>query len=427
MRLLINAVGLRAGGGLTVGLNCLRGIRHARPDYEIKALVPAKTGYEELCSTLSIPCETFTKGPFYPAWRVWFDQVQVPRLSRQWSADVVFALNNQAAWGVSCAQAVLFHNPYFIYPAADWPPLLTRFERLSLLLQRRLFASTAPRCASVIAQTTVAAKRLETQYGITPSRLAVVPNVVAAAHDGAETRRGALLAAGMREAAAGRVSALTLARYYPHKQLEFILRVAGRLRDLNDRRFVFFITIAADQHRGARALLERIEAERLERDIVNIGPVGHEELRSAYAAADVCFLPTSLESMSGSYVEARHYQRPVVTTERDFAREVCGDAAHYFAAGDVEGAITQLRTAAVMPRYLEAPAPAHRPWLDLGRDLAEIIDSIGISRGSPGREHACRQVHGEQGCSCIRQQHALRDTSDPAPGAKHWQHDEQGR
>ena len=70
MRLLMNAVGCRAGGGLTVGLNCIRGIRQARPAYEIMALVPAGHGYEALCESLSIPYRAFPRTLGYAAWRL---------------------------------------------------------------------------------------------------------------------------------------------------------------------------------------------------------------------------------------------------------------------------------------------------------------------------------------------------------------------
>ena len=138
MRLLINAVGLRAGGGLTVGLDCLRGIRETRPDYEIMALVPTGCGYEEQCATLEIPFKSFRTGPLYKLWRLWFDQVQVPKVARKWSADVLFSMNNQAAWAVSCPQVVLLHNAYSIHSVAEWWSLLGSFDRSSLLLQRAL-------------------------------------------------------------------------------------------------------------------------------------------------------------------------------------------------------------------------------------------------------------------------------------------------
>lgn len=378
MRLLINAVGLRAGGGLTVGLNCLRGIREARPAYELRAFVPAHHGYEDLCRELSISYQACDVGPLYPAWRLWFDQVQVPLAAWKWSADVLFAMNNQPAWTAPCPQLVLFHNPYYIYPSADWPRQLSPTERASLLLQRRLFAASAPRCAYVAAQTTVAARRLRDQFGIDPARLAVVASAVAPEHHGDAPGGGELIAARMRQAAGGRIGVLTLARYYPHKDLEFVLRVARRLRELGDRRFVFFITVAADQHPGARALLQAIEQQGLSAEVVNIGPVAYDQLRETYQAARVCFLPTVLESLSGTYLEALQYRLPIITTDRDFAHATCGSSASYFPPGDVEVAIELLRAATTAaPRdQLLATAPAPRPWLEVGREVAALIDAI---------------------------------------------------
>ena len=336
MRLLINAVGLRAGGGLTVGLNCLRGIRQLRPDYDVLALVPAREGYEELCVSLDIPYRAFACRPGYAAWRVWFDQV------------------------------LMFHNPFYIYPIAEWWPLVSPFDRASLLLQRGLFALSARRCARVIAQTSVAAKRLHQQYGIDAGKLSTVPNAVAREHDQAESEAGARLAARMHGAAAGRVSVLTLSRYYPHKDLEFVVRVARTLRETGDRRFVFFITIAPDQHPGAQALLDTIAREGLQDEVVNLGPVGFGELRSVYGASRICFLASVLESMSGAYLE-------------DFARAACGAGGRYFAPGNVEAAIEQLRRAAASGcsqvasgAHLAAP----RPWADVCRDLVAILDSV---------------------------------------------------
>lgn len=389
MRLLINAVGRRAGGGLTGGLNCIRGIRQVRPDYEIMALVPGGHGYEELCARLSIPHRAFAKTRGYAAWRLWFDQVAVPLAARRWRADVLFTMNNQPAWAAPCPQIVLFANPYYIYPAAGWPPLAP-FDRASLRLQRLLFAVCAPRCACVAAQTAVAARRLQEQYGIDPSRVAIVRNAVAAEHDEPETEAGRRLASRMREAAGSRVPVLTVARYYAHKNLEFVVRVAQRLRETEGPRFVFFITIDPDQHPGARAVLETIERAGLGGDVINLGPLGYGELRSVYQAAQICFAPTVLESMSGSYLEALHHQLPIVTTDYDFSRDACGSEALYFPAGDVDTAIRLLQTAAASPprRQEDARHAKPRPWTDVCRDLTAAIESI--ARSAPAPDSAVR-------------------------------------
>ena len=41
-------------------------------------------------------------------------------------------------------------------------------------------------------------------------------------------------------------------------------------------------------------------------------------------------MPTLLESFSGTYVEAMYHGKPILTSEIDFARDICGDAAIYF-------------------------------------------------------------------------------------------------
>ena len=42
------------------------------------------------------------------------------------------------------------------------------------------------------------------------------------------------------------------------------------------------------------------------------------------------FLPTLLETFSASYPEAMKMERPILTSNLDFAIDICGDAALYF-------------------------------------------------------------------------------------------------
>ncbi len=91
-----------------------------------------------------------------------------------------------------------------------------------------------------------------------------------------------------------------------------------------------FITISAEQHPGARRLLNQISALGLEESIINVGAIPLSELESHYHKVDAILLPTLLESFSGTYIEAMHFGTPIITSDRDFSREVCGNAALYF-------------------------------------------------------------------------------------------------
>ena len=112
--------------------------------------------------------------------------------------------------------------------------------------------------------------------------------------------------------------------------------------------------------------------------MINLGPIDYTELRSVYTGARVCFIPSVLESMSGSHVEALLYRLPIVTTDRDFSRATCGAGARYFQQDDVDAAIEQLQAAADSSGRAawsqDAPPPPHR-YLDVCRDIVAIIDS----------------------------------------------------
>ncbi|HVL69162.1 MAG TPA: glycosyltransferase family 4 protein [Vicinamibacterales bacterium] len=376
----MNAVGLRTAGGLTFGHNCLAGIRLTRPYYEIHALVPAGKGYEALCERLSISYEAFPHTAWYPVWRLWFDHWSAPATAWRRGADVLLTLNNQPAAWSACPQIVVFQNPYYIYPVREWWRLMTSFERASLLLQKSLFGRTARGCAHVFTQTSVANRRLREQFGLPPERLGILPNTVSLEHEGEETPSGRAVARRMADAANGRIAVLTLARYYPHKGLEFILAVARRLKARGDRRFVFFITVEAEQHPGARALLAAIEQQGLTADVVNLGRIRIDELRSVYPRADICFVPSILECMSGSYLDALYFGLPIVTTDRDFAREVCGDRAEYFPPGDAEAAITLLVHAAERPRAAAPVGLQRHAWQEIWDRLAHVLESAAALR-----------------------------------------------
>ena len=51
-----------------------------------------------------------------------------------------------------------------------------------------------------------------------------------------------------------------------------------------------------------------------------------------YASVDACFMPSLLETFSANYPEAMSTGRPLIASDLDFARAICGDAAKYFAA-----------------------------------------------------------------------------------------------
>jgi glycosyltransferase involved in cell wall biosynthesis len=381
MRVLLNAIPLAVGGGRTIGLNLIRSLPPLRSDYDFLALVPEGRDYLGVCEEAGIESRVFPRRPGYALWRIWFDQVGVQQLAQSWGADVLFTLGNLGPIWPRLPHVLLFQNAYYIYPWSEVRPFLSYGEALAVRLQRLLFGLSLRRVSAVAAQTGVAAARLREAFDVPRTRVAVLPNAIDMGVESTAKTDDSKLA-GLRDRAGDRLVVLTLTRYYPHKNLEFVIRTARRLRDYGDDRLVFYITVDPRQHPGAARLVQEIERDQLEDWVVNLGPILADGLALVYQAADILFFPTLLESFSGTYLEAMHHGLPIVTSNRDFARECCGDAALYLDPHDVEAAVRALQSLAGNSELREGISAAGRVrvramarrWSEIAEQAATLVD-----------------------------------------------------
>jgi glycosyltransferase involved in cell wall biosynthesis len=133
----------------------------------------------------------------------------------------------------------------------------------------------------------------------------------------------------------GKTVLFCLTKFYPHKNLESLVemfqRHSVRLRDV-----VVLLTITAAQHPHAGAFLRQLEAPTLRDRFINVGPLQQYELSGYYRHSSALILPTLLESFTATYLEAMQFDCPVLTSDLDFAREICGEAAIYFDPWNVD-------------------------------------------------------------------------------------------
>ncbi len=137
---------------------------------------------------------------------------------------------------------------------------------------------------------------------------------------------------------------LCLSAYYRHKNLELVPVVARKLAELSPNlRFEFVMTLPTEGD-GLGRIISKAKALGVEQHLVNVGPVPVSQGPDLYRSCHLLFLPSVLETFSANYPEAMAMGLPIVTTNLDFAREVCGNAALYFEpmnARDAARAITQ--------------------------------------------------------------------------------------
>jgi len=130
------------------------------------------------------------------------------------------------------------------------------------------------------------------------------------------------------------ITCLIVSSYYPHKNLEIIIEVVRIMRNIHpDLHVRFVLTIDEKQ---------MLVPKDVRSSFVFIGKVDVSECPYLYEQCDVMFMPTLLECFTATYPEAMRMEKPIVTTDLEFARGLCGDAACYYSAVDPHAAAEAL-------------------------------------------------------------------------------------
>ena len=332
MRIAVFAHSLKDAGGRSVGINLARSLPRIGSAHDFMIVAPADDDYTAASNRSNVVViEVPNKSRFR---RSWWEIVRAPALARAWGADWVISLGNVPMLRGARCRAVLLHDPHLFYPVSDLTHL-SRSVRMRKMMARAFLRVALPRQTLTFTQTSVAADRVGDTYRIGRETIIVVPNALSALITSEETGTDpldlALPSAGFRF--------LTLTKYGGRKGLETLVTMFERYSDrLSD--VVGIFTVDVSKQERARALMARVSEADLGDHLINLGPIDQRMLRALYAGVDAVVLPSLLESFSGVYVEAMALGVPIITSDRDFAHVVCGDAAIYVDPTD-PGAIAQ--------------------------------------------------------------------------------------
>lgn len=136
-----------------------------------------------------------------------------------------------------------------------------------------------------------------------------------------------------------KVSFIYPASYSPHKNFEILLPLAIKIQEEN-LPFRIFITI--DYNTNSKDFLNKIKRYTPE-TIVNLGNVKQYDMAYYYSQADALFFPSLLESYGLPYFEAMLLNLPILTSDLDFAIDVCAEVAFYFNPFDVNSIISTMK------------------------------------------------------------------------------------
>lgn len=319
MRILLNFLPVYRGGGLQNALNFWRTVREAGGEHTWLAVARPGLGLEELARA---PWQELRLADADGlARRLWLQNVWVPEMARAFRADVLFCPMGVGPVRTPLPTVIGWHDSTAAYPRSPlWRRAGARYRAVEAL-RLRYARAAARRASRICVQTRTMARRLSREWGIPEVRFRVIPNGPSAfLGDGAPAPE--VPAGGVRRI-------LVVGEPKPAKNLEVVPAVAAVLRDRGVQGVELQVTMPAEKAEFTGPF---------DREEVRLGPglplrrigrIRHQELGVRYRESAAVFLPSLAESFSATYVEAMQFGVPLVTSDLDFAREICGDAALY--------------------------------------------------------------------------------------------------
>ncbi len=313
---IINAISLNLGGGRSIRDSYLRVLNEDRLNeryvvFVAKGTTPAGID-NPMIEILELP-SLYSKTIIVP-----FAHRHILRhYFKRYCADVVLNFSD-VILRTDVKQIYVFDNAYLLDVDPGVFLGMEPYLRLSVWAKRLVHRLWLHEPAVVVAQTELAREALIKKYGLADVR--IIGNAVTVEAPSIISGHDYTLPDGIR--------LLYPATYYPHKNHEVLLKVAEAIKARKlDYRIV--TTIAAESV-GARRFLAKIMERGLGSVIVNLGHVPLPQMPDLYRQCQGMLMPTLLESFSISYPEAMHHHLPIFTSDLDFARAVCGEAARYF-------------------------------------------------------------------------------------------------
>ncbi|MBI3560677.1 MAG: glycosyltransferase [Gammaproteobacteria bacterium] len=324
MRVAIIAHALAVGGGVRVGQELIASLqRHAASDHYL-ITIPEGKEYERYITTGRNTNIYTCKSGLNKLRRWLFDEFILPDVINEFKPHVVFALGNRMVSRVKAPQAMLLQDAHFVYPSSHYGKE-SFLIRCMVELHRTRLKRNLKKARLTFCQTDVMASRLVKVYHGC-SKIAICQN---GTDNSVNIINNSIDYPSEYENFKNKIRLLLLTRYYPYKNIEILIELF-RFHKNEMRDVVIFITIDSKQHKNVRNILHTIKRYQLENQLVNIGPLPRERLGSYYRNAHALIFPTLLESFSGTYIEAMQYDCPILTSDIDFARSICHDAALYF-------------------------------------------------------------------------------------------------
>ena len=317
-KIIINASNLRGGGAFQVAITFIEGLKEFKINKYHVFLPPILYNFIDFNDfSNNIVFYKVINPPVIPlfGWRL----KELTNLEEMIQPDCVFSFFGPTYWRPKSWHIMGFAQGLYLYSDLPYIKKLVLFKKilfnLKKLYHRILLKNNAD---FYVVQTDEMKKRLASFLNISKNIIAVNYG----SYHPIFARKVTDLSL-LPEKNDDEFWFVTISSYYPHKNLDIINKVLDilLLKDIGVK-VKFILTLPDDVFQENFTYKSS--------SLINVGPVDLNECPYLYDKSDALFLPTLVESFTGSYPEAMIMKKPILTSDYQFSRLVCNESALYF-------------------------------------------------------------------------------------------------
>lgn len=318
--ILIDFSGIKSGGGVQLALNFLEEISSKSSPFLSFSFVFPSTG-ELFNYGVGVESHRCLFSPSNPAKRLLFEYVALQRWILNKRIEVCYTFfgagiptSDKVVSIVSVAYPIICYPDSPYWKNIDWKTLL-RIRILNWARIKRLKVADV-----IITETPVMQRRLARELRRNPDDILVSPPAVSDFLTPVLRRKGSTFNIVC-------VSGLSI-----HKNLWRLPEIAYEIRKIDPLSAIRFnITVSITE--WSSHVLPLLSSRKIWPAVMSMfifsGNVPSSEIQRIYADADALLSLSDLESFSNNYMEAWRARIPLIVSDRDFARGICGESAIY--------------------------------------------------------------------------------------------------
>ncbi|MBA96243.1 MAG: hypothetical protein CMN10_15600 [Roseobacter sp.] len=373
VRLMLDLSSIKSGGGAQLALNFIHSVRKNEFSLPIQMILlpedfPFQNSIPEDIEVLSCPNK--------PASRILFEYTRLRSIVRERGINTVYTFFGPGLPRYSGVRSVVgMAYPILVYPESNYWKHIAMKESLAKKFQNYLRGARLKRADHIIFETTLMEQRAQ-DAGLVSNESSVVPPYPTTFLNSSPPpdfrTHGAKI--------------LFLAGPAQHKNLWRLPGIFSALKREN-LAVKFFFSMDRQRfidHCSVNGV--EVHTELLDEFCSFLGPLAQDNLQEAFDQCNVVGNIADLESFSNNYLEAWLTGRPILASDRDFARNICGGSAIYVDPHNADSLLNGIRLfsagkldfSAIMSAGALAlkQLPDHQARLNA---LAQIIGGSGAS------------------------------------------------